>query len=186
MRVVFLVVSILLGNTIVFAQGNLLRGTVKVRKKKVKTIVTPDYKRVFSKEENPLQGEWQLAEYKIDNKRVSLTKNSHVLEFYDSSFHFRRIYSKPVSRIFEGSFPVNILRDKWNSAEDTIVKFKVLDISDYHLFYVEDSLVFTDLVEMRFEKFTYSPQTITFIVKEYDEFKKVIRTLFFRYRLLSA
>jgi hypothetical protein len=179
--IVFLVFVFSL-NTIVLGQVNPLKGTVVIRKKITLNKINMLEKMRYSNTENPLAGKWKLQRYIVNKKKISLNNNSHVLEFYDSTFHFRRIYTKPMSRVFEGTFPVNVLRDNINrSSENDTVKLERLRVYDYHLLYIEDSMVARELGVMFFEQFTYTSNLITFVVKEHGERNLVIRTLFFEY-----
>lgn len=71
------------------------------------------------------------------------------------------------------------LRSRINRSVDSILKFKTLQVRDYHLLYESDSLVVTELVNMDFENFTYSENKITFTVKEKDRNSLLIRELGF-------
>lgn len=164
-----------------FSQENPLKGTVKVRKRKMFSEEFGFKKRIFDSRENPLAGKWELKEYEINDKPVSLNVNTHYLEFYDSTYRFKRIYKKPRSKIYEGTFPVYLFRKRVNAARDTLVKFKNLNIQDYHMLYDSDTLVVTELVDVEFLNFTYSPSKITFVVKEFDKNKFLIRKLYFVY-----
>jgi hypothetical protein len=74
---------------------------------------------------------------------------------------------------------VGKLRSRINRSVDSILKFKTLQVRDYHLLYESDSLVVTELVNMDFENFTYSENKITFTVKEKDRNSLLIRELGF-------
>lgn len=180
-KILLFIVCFLLICEVSFSQLNPLRGTVVIRKKKEIIPKIVNGKRIFSSRENPLTGKWGLNYYEINKKEVDLSNNTHVLEFYDSTYRFKRIYEKPKSRVYEGTFPVYTLRKSINSAKDTLVKFKHLFVEDYHMLYDADSLVVTELVNVYFLNFNYTPSKITFEVEEKDKNNFIIRTLYFEY-----
>lgn len=180
-KILRFIAILLMLSSISFSQANPLKGTVVIRKKKEIISKIVNGKRVFSNKENPLKGKWELSYYEINKKKVDLNSNTHELEFYDSTYRFKRIYEKPRSRVYEGTFPVYTLRRKINSAKDTLVKFKYLYVENYHMLYDADSLVVTDLVNVYFLNFKYSPSKISFEVEEKDKNMFIIRTLYFEY-----